>query len=78
MIERRALPREPVLAPGEIVLHGSEPLPCFVRNVTPTGARLRLGTAVPLPTRFPLRISGRTELAELIWQNGTSVGVRFS
>ena len=78
MLNRRHPSLEPYRA-GQIVFRGTDLLNCYFRDVTQTGARLRLEKVVQLPPNFPLRFlsEGRTEVAELLWQNGHSVGVRF-
>jgi hypothetical protein len=71
---RRKLP-----ASAHVLLKGPEPLECYIRNATSSGARIQLmNKRAVLPHGFKLRMpGGRIETAELIWQNGASAGVRF-
>ncbi|MGA8171347.1 MAG: PilZ domain-containing protein [Methylocystis sp.] len=76
--ERRAAPRRRLYLEGEIVPpeSGGE-TSCVIRDMSATGARLRLtGSA---PTVFDLRIprDGTVHHARRVWKNGDEFGVAF-
>ena len=77
--EQRDAGRQRTLKGGDIVCEGHElPLPCTIRDLSDTGAKLRIETARRLPESFLLQMhDGRKWLAEVIWQTGENIGVRF-
>ena len=52
---------------------------CTVRDVSLTGARLRLAAGAILPDRVTLRvpIRGECRLGRIVWRDGDAVGVQF-
>ena len=78
--DRRAEPRRRVLKHAQISVDGQHTMiDCTVRNLSRSGAMLRFeGYFVP-PERFILRLTGSnvSREAELRWQVGNDVGVRF-
>jgi hypothetical protein len=79
MEKQRAAPRKPTLAAAHILVNTSSPIECYVRDSTENGARLRLmNEKTKLPKGFRLRMpGGKVETVEVVWQTGSSVGVRF-
>lgn len=79
MEQQRAAVRKPTLASAHILVNTAKPIECYIRDATETGARIRLmDEKVKLPKGFRLRMpGGKIETAEVVWQTGTSVGVRF-
>jgi hypothetical protein len=67
------------LKAGKILLTGGGVIDCTLRDISPSGARLRIATPSPLPQRFDLLVpSSRTVTrAELRWQRGREAGVAF-
>ena len=79
MEKQRAAVRKPTLAAAHILVNTAKPIECYVRDSTESGARLRLmDEKVQLPKGIRLRMpGGKIETAEVVWQSGASVGVRF-
>ncbi len=78
MIERRVAPRLKTLLSGRCV-HEAGSYDCSVLNVSLSGARLSFGSAVALPDRFTLHISGKgnAQAVTVAWRRGLEVGVSF-
>jgi citrate synthase len=80
LIERRASPRRKTRFKATIV-HGEERLTasCIVRDLSETGARLKLDLADELPTRFHLIwVADRAVLeVEAVWRSNGEMGVKF-
>lgn len=53
--------------------------PCMVRDVSLTGARIRIAPGAILPERVVLHVPLRSEcrVARLVWREGDMVGLRF-
>ncbi len=64
---------------GKVILSASTLMDCVIRNLGEGGARLEFGGPTLLPPEFRLRsvTAGTEAAAELVWQHGCSVGVRF-
>lgn len=72
--------RHRVLQQGRIVLGPERLLACIIRDLSPTGACLRLPRPTSLPERFDLVIAGdalRTVAVQLRWQRADFAGVTF-
>ena len=54
-------------------------LPCTLRDISDTGARLKVSASVTLPDTFELivEIDGLEADCEVIWRSASEVGVRF-
>ena len=54
-------------------------LSCTVRDISDTGARVRVDGSVSAPDTFELiiQIDGLEASCEVVWRNGNEVGVRF-
>lgn len=80
MFERRKRPRGRTLLGAEVA-HNPQyaPVRCVVRNLSESGARLALNSAVVLPAEIDLTITQRAETrrARLVWRRGDAVGVAF-
>jgi hypothetical protein len=78
--ESRQTPRVRSFLQGEIVHSGgamrSE---CVVRDISDTGARLQLSSAITLPEHFDLVIPqrNRREKARMMWRHGDELGITF-
>ena len=80
MLERRDESRRRVLLGGFIETAAFLPeIACTVRDVSLTGARLRLACTAILPDRVTLRvpIRGESRLGRIVWRDGDAVGVQF-
>ncbi len=66
---------------GLIVTNGlNSTTECTIRNLSPTGALLRVEGLSSPPDQFELLLirTGERRRAEVRWQNGSDIGVRFS
>jgi hypothetical protein len=79
MTENRRHPRTRVLRRGRIVFRrGYSTLDCVVLDLSPDGARLKVGEWLALPDRFELRIeNGPRREAEVRFRAMETTGVRF-
>jgi hypothetical protein len=78
--ERRRAPRHRVLMRGMIVTSDLlSSMECTIRNLSSTGAGLRLDGLSPAPEQFELLFlrTGQRRRARVRWQNGADVGVEF-
>ena len=74
------MPRRRMLKSGVIAYNNRFcTLPCMVRDVSATGARLRVDTSVSAPDTFELIIEsdGLEASAEVVWRRANELGVRF-
>ena len=79
MENRRSTPRRKTFKTGMIVSHGSFlTINCLVRNVSDSGARLELESALPLPREFELLFNGQSRWCQAIWKAARHIGVRFT
>lgn len=64
---------------GAIRLRDGTEIPCIVRNVSPSGARLGVSQSRLLPDSFLFKINGRNFVcqARLAWRQGNYAGVRI-
>ena len=78
--EKRGAPRRRVLKAGIMAYCDRHcTLPCTVRDISATGARLRSDSAVNAPDRFELiiELDGLEAECEVVWRKGDDMGVRF-
>jgi hypothetical protein len=76
--ERRSVPRHSVTRRATALAAGFDPRGCLVLNLSDRGARLAVGSAYQLPSRFELAFrSGQRVKVMLIWQHGLVAGVAF-
>lgn len=77
--ERRTQPRHRVLKGGRLAFHGGGGIDCVVRNISSTGARLDVPTALGLPQSFTLSIAADhfTRRCHPVWSRNKQVGVAF-
>ena len=77
--EQRHQMRAHVLRRGKIVFHrGHAAIDCVVLDVSPEGARPRVGAWLDLPERFELRIeSGAVHEARVRYRHLEEIGVQF-
>jgi hypothetical protein len=76
--KRRSLRRR-VLKGGIVAFNGHSTLPCSVRDVSGTGARLRVTGSVSVPDTFELiiELDGLVAACEVVRRNGNDIAVRF-
>lgn len=81
-VDRRRMARHRVLKGGFIAVAGHHTsIPCAVRDLTETGARLKLQDTVALvPNSFDLIIEmdGLEAECQVVWRRGSELGVLFS
>ena len=80
MQERRTEARGRTCLRGQISFgNRSLTYDCRVRNLSPSGARLKFESAVCIPSEFDLAIRpGDRRRARLIWGDSTEAGVMFT
>jgi hypothetical protein len=66
-----------MLKSGKILL-GKHPIPCTVRNLSESGACLRVQTTAGIPSEFIfLTASVPARTCKTIWRDDTKIGVKF-
>jgi hypothetical protein len=77
--EHRAAPRQRVLKGGRIVINdGFSTFQCTVRNLSETGARLKVASIIGIPDAFQLVMDdGRKFACTVAWKTEFEVGVKF-
>ncbi len=79
--EKRSLTRRRQLKSGMIFYNlRSFTLPCTVRDISETGARLRVDGTLVAPDTFELNIEldGLWADCEVVWRRGNEIGVHFA
>jgi PilZ domain len=79
MTENRRDRRQRVLKSGKISFsNGSFVVDCVIRNLSQTGAQLKVPTSVAIPDHFDfIEAGGKTRRAAVAWRRGDLMGVRF-
>jgi len=77
-MERRAIPRKPVLMSGAIEFAGST-INCLIRNISISGAALDVPNPHDVPERFNLafKADGTLIPCHVIWRQEERIGVAF-
>jgi hypothetical protein len=77
---RRDKPRRRVLLSGKIVLGNGLSPDCTIRNLTDSGAQIRVATGQAIPDAFHLIEirSGMAYRAEVAWRTPSAAGLKFS
>ena len=77
-MERRAIPRKPVLMSGAIQFAGGV-INCLVRDMTIAGAALDVAEPHNIPERFNLvfKADGTLIPCHVIWRQDERIGVNF-
>ena len=78
--EHRTVSRQRVLKGGRIVINdGFSTFQCTVRNLSGTGARLKLASIVGIPETFDLLLDdGRRFACTVAWKTEFEIGVKFA
>lgn len=77
---QRVAERRRILKSGQICFNGRHcSIPCVVRDLTETGAKLTVDGSVSAPDTFELLIEldGTWVDCEVAWRRGSNIGVRF-
>lgn len=77
--DQRASPRQRTLKGGRIVINdGYSTFQCTVRNLSETGARLKIASIIGIPETFQLVMDdGRKFACQVAWKTETEIGVKF-
>ena len=77
-MERRAVPRNPVLMSGAIEFAGGTKS-CLIRNISISGASLDVTNPLDIPERFNLVFKAdRTQIpCHVVWRQEERIGVAF-
>jgi len=77
-MERRAIPRKPVLMSGAIEFAGSA-FNCLIRDISISGAALDVTNSHDIPERFNLvfKADGTHIPCHVIWRQQERIGVAF-
>jgi hypothetical protein len=76
--DKRASPRRRVLKSAFIVLGEKAPkLECAVKNISETGAMLKVSTTLGIPHNFDLIVEGEKHHCRSVWRTETNIGVAF-
>jgi len=77
--ENRIAPRRRILKGGKIVVNnGFSTFDCTVRNLSETGARIRVVSIIGIPDSFELAMDyGAKFQCSVAWKTETELGVRF-
>lgn len=77
---RRGAKRIPVLKDGIISFNlGKETMPCFVQDISETGARMQFASVNHVPSNFKLIIDSENFSIDcvVVWRSSNEVGVIF-
>jgi hypothetical protein len=78
--DKRIAARKRVLKAGLVAYNDRHvSVPCTVRDISDTGARLKIDGSVSAPDTFDLIVDmdGLEASCEVVWRNGKELGVRF-
>ena len=76
----RVAPRRRMLKAGVVAYNDRHvTIPCLVRDISATGARLRIETSVTAPDTFDLiiELDGMEAGCQVVWRKGADIGVKF-
>lgn len=78
--EHRVSPRQRVLKGGRIVINdGFSTFQCTIRNLSDTGAKLKVASVVGIPEQFQLIMDdGRKFGCTVAWRTAEEIGVSFT
>ena len=79
MKQKRQHLRSRVLKGAKIVIGDCSLFDCLVRDLTKTGARVKIANTVHLPDRFALSFDGGRSFREcaVIWREFAEAGIQF-
>jgi hypothetical protein len=76
---RRSVRRRALKAATIVVGHGEPDIACFVRDISDTGVRIKLGDGVAVPDDFVIRIGNDAPRpCRIVWRGEGQLGVTFS
>jgi hypothetical protein len=78
LLERRIAPRRNTNIAATIAFGFSTTIPCIVRNVSETGAKLEVSKVTGIPDRFDLIVPGhRPQPCRVAWRAMKEMGVEY-
>ena len=79
MDEKRSSPRQRVLKSALVVFNdGRSTINCVVRNLSETGAKIKVDDVVGIPQRFDLALPDTERRpCRVVWHAGAELGVVF-
>jgi len=77
MPNQRKTPRANSKLAAKAILSGRADVPCTIRDLSATGARLSFRNPTILPRVFNLQFASEDHRATVVWQAGLFAGVRF-
>jgi hypothetical protein len=80
MDDHRTSRRQRVLKSGKIIYaNGSIVIDCTIRNLSETGAQLKVPTSVGIPDRFEFSetMGGKRRPVTVMWRKADLIGIRF-
>ena len=77
--EHRMSTRRRIFKGGEITFLGrGAGIDCFIRDISETGARLKVESSVGVPDTFDLMLDhGLIQHCQVVWRQATQIGVHF-
>jgi hypothetical protein len=63
--------------PAQVMLGGFAKRDCKVVDISESGARIAISSAIELPRLFSIAFESTTRPCELAWRKGRMVGVKF-
>ena len=78
-LERRLAPRRNTTIEAEIVFDGGRSrLPCIIRNLSDSGAKLEVAKVASVPQSFDLVVPGHhPHASRVVWRTIREVGIAF-
>jgi two-component system cell cycle response regulator len=79
--DKRRTRRQRVLKEGRIITLANQSIVnCVVRDLSDTGARLKCGDQVAVPTEFRLQVGHERTVrpARAVWRRGNEIGIVFT
>jgi hypothetical protein len=75
--EQRRSPRAPSDAAAHVVLASGKTIPCRIRDLSSTGARLSVESVLGLPAQFEMRVGRHAYRAQITRRGTRLIAVRF-
>jgi hypothetical protein len=79
--DKRRTRRQRVLKDGRIITFDNQSIVnCVVRDLSATGARLKCGDQIAVPSEFRLQVGNERAMrpARAVWRRGNDIGIRFT
>jgi PilZ domain len=79
--EKRGATRQKAFTAAHVHFNrGTSTYEALVRNISATGAKLKFGELIELPTEFQIKVgaTGNYHTAHVAWRHGFEIGVEFT